>query len=144
MDEEDYDPEPHVYTTSNKRNQENNSSYCSGVNKDVEARSKVKQINTNQRQSPKSFPSMDFPKLESPKAPSPKGTDTPSKKGVPVLRLLSGRVKDTSSSISLHSSQELKISSADSDDERTVCFRTPTYAMFVLTFLQMVPRLESM
>ncbi|XP_009588632.1 putative E3 ubiquitin-protein ligase LIN-1 isoform X1 [Nicotiana tomentosiformis] len=119
VDEEDYDPEPHVYTTSNKRNQENNSSYCSGVNKDVEARSKVKQINTNQRQSPKSFPSMDFPKLESPKAPSPKGSDTPSKKGVPVLRLLSGRVKDTSSSISLHSSQELKISSADSDEERT-------------------------
>lgn len=117
--EEDYDPETHVYTASNKRNQENNSSYCCGVNKDVEARSKVKQINTNQRQSPKAFPSMESPKAPS-QEPSPKRSDTPSRKGVPVLRLLSGRVKDSSISTSLHLSQELKISSEDSDDERTV------------------------
>ncbi|CAN4075718.1 unnamed protein product [Withania somnifera] len=121
-DEEDYDPEPHVYTASNKRNQGNSSS-----NKDVEARSKVKQINTNLRQSPKA-PSMDSPKVESPKIPSqepsPKRSDTPSKKGVPVLRLLSGRVKDSSISTSLYLSQELKISSADSDEERTVQHET--------------------
>ncbi|KAM3305895.1 putative E3 ubiquitin-protein ligase LIN-1 isoform X2 [Capsicum chacoense] len=122
-DEEDYDPEPHVHIASNKRNQENNSSYCGGVNKDVEARSKVKQTNTNHRQSPKAFPSVDSPQVESPKVlsqgPSPKRSDTPSRKGVPVLRLLSGRVKDSSISSSLHLSQELKISSADSDEERT-------------------------
>ncbi|KAJ8531170.1 hypothetical protein K7X08_026604 [Anisodus acutangulus] len=114
-DEEDYDPEPHVYIASNKRNQESKSS-------------KVKQINTNQRQSPKAFPSMDSPKVESPKIPSqepsPKRLDTPSKKSVPVLRLLSGRVKDSSISTSLNLSQELKISSADSDEERTVQHET--------------------
>ncbi|KAK4352625.1 hypothetical protein RND71_028143 [Anisodus tanguticus] len=109
-DEEDYDPEPHVYIASNKRNQESNSS-------------KVKQINTNQRQSPKAFPSMDSPKIPS-QEPSPKRSDTPSKKSVPVLRLLSRRVKDSSITTSLHLSQELKISSADSDEERTVQHET--------------------
>ncbi|MCE0482352.1 hypothetical protein HAX54_041039 [Datura stramonium] len=127
-DEEDYDPEPRVYIASNKKNQENNSSNCGGVNKDAEARSKIKQINTNQRQSPKAFPSMDSPKVESPKAPSqepsPKRSDTPSRKDIPVLRLLSGRVKDSSISTSLHLSQELKISSEDSDEERTVQHET--------------------
>ncbi|XP_059281781.1 putative E3 ubiquitin-protein ligase LIN-1 [Lycium ferocissimum] len=114
-DEEDYDPEPYVHIASNKRNQENNSS-------------KVKHIDTNQRQSPKAFPSMDSPKVDSPKTPSqepsPKRSDTPSKKSGPVLRLLSGRVKDSSSSTSLHLSQELKNSSADSDEERTVQHET--------------------
>ncbi|KAG5600750.1 hypothetical protein H5410_032120 [Solanum commersonii] len=47
-DEKDYEPEPHVHIVSNKKNQENSSSY-------VEARSKVKQINTNQKQSLKAF-----------------------------------------------------------------------------------------
>ncbi|KAG5611922.1 hypothetical protein H5410_023203 [Solanum commersonii] len=121
-DEEDYEPEPHVHIASNKRNQENRSSY-------VEGRSKVEQININQKQSPKVFPSMDSPKVESPKTPysqepSPKKSDTPSRKGVPVLRLLSGRVKDSSRSNSMHLSQELKINSADSDDERTVQHET--------------------
>ncbi|CAN4121112.1 unnamed protein product [Withania somnifera] len=116
-DEEDYDHEPHVYIASNKGNQENNSFY-----KVVEARSKVEQINTNHRQSPKA-PSMHSPKTPSQEA-SPKRTDTPSRKGAPVLRLLSGRVKDSTISTSLHLSQELKISSPDSDEERTVQHET--------------------
>ena len=84
---------------------------------------------------------MDSPKVESPKTPysqepSPKKSDTPSRKGVPVLRLLSGRVKDSSMSKSLHLSQELKINSADSDEERTVCFISLNDF-----FLPIVPRL---
>ncbi|XP_060192630.1 putative E3 ubiquitin-protein ligase LIN-1 [Lycium barbarum] len=114
-DEEDYDPEPYVHVASNKKNQENNSS-------------KVKNISTNQRQSPKAFPSMDSPKVDSPRTPSqepsPKRSDTPSKKSGAVLRLFSGRVKDSSSSTSLHLSQELKNSSADSDEERTLQHET--------------------